>query len=181
MNENENILELEKEKLDGLLNINYLDETIASFSETSGGFVSLDIGEKAYKRVNFYRIFPFSAPNQYISVRETNDKATEIGIIRDLNDFSKETSEMIEKQLRIRYFLPKILRIYSIKEEYGYSYWNVLTDKGACKFTMSMGSGNASKIDSKRVIIKDIDENRYEIEDIYRLTNKELKKLDLYI
>ncbi len=181
MDNNDNILELEKEKLNSLLSLNYLNEENARFSETQGGFVSLKLGEKEYERVNFYRTFPFSQPNEYISVREPNDKAHEIGIIKSLSDFSKDIADIIEKQLNIRYFMPKINKILSIKEEYGYSYWSVLTDKGPCKFTMSMGSGSVSKIDSYRVIVKDIDENRYEIENLNSLSKKEIKKIDLYI
>lgn len=181
MENKDNILDLEKEKLNLLLNMNYLTEKNARFSETDGGFVSLKTEEKEYPRVNFFRTFPFSQPDEYISVREPNDKAHEIGIIKTLSEFSAETVAIIERQLNIRYFMPKILKILSIKEEYGYSYWSVITDKGPCKFTMSTGSGNISKIDLNRVIIKDIDENRYEIENLSSLSKKEIKKIDLYI
>ena len=68
-----------------------------------------------------------------------------------------------------------------LKEEYGYTYWSVLTDKGKVKFTSASGSAGAVIQDGNRVIIKDSDENRFEIEDITALSSKEMKKLDLYL
>ena len=56
----------------------------------------------------------------------------------------------------------------------------MVTDKGACRFTAS--SHNAvAKLSETRLIIQDIHGNRYEIEDVYKLTPKEIKKIDLYI
>jgi len=77
--------------------------------------------------------------------------------------------------------MPKITKIISIKEEYGHAYWNVLTDKGKCSFATAAGSAGAVTKKDNRVIIKDSDENRFEIEDITKLTTKEFKKLDLYL
>ena len=79
------------------------------------------------------------------------------------------------------FFMPKILRIYSIKDQYGHTHWSVLTDKGKCKFSSHSGSSNAVFQMGNRVLIKDSIENRYEIEDITKLTPKEMKKLDLYL
>ena len=77
--------------------------------------------------------------------------------------------------------MPKITKIISIKEEYGHAYWNVLTDKGKCSFATSAGASGAVTQNEDRVIIKDTDENRFEIEDVTKLTAKELKKLDLFL
>lgn len=175
------ILEQEKEKVDRLLSMNYILPDNSEFLPTPGGFVSLKFEGKFYDRVNFHLMFPFSAPDKYISVREPDDKASEIGIIEELSAFGQETAGIISKQLELRYFMPKILKILSIKEEYGFAYWSVVTDKGPCKFTMSTGLRSTAKVGKNRLIVKDIDENRYEIEDMSRLSKKEIKKLDLYV
>ncbi len=175
------ILEIEKENVAELLKINYLTPENAEFQHTKGGFVSLKTNDRFYKRVNFHRTFPFTDKDSFISVREPDDKAREIGIIENLQAFDAETVKILNEQMNLRYFTPKILKIFSIKEEYGYAYWSVLTDKGPCKFTMSTGSGSTAKVTDRHVLIKDIDENRYEIMDLDDLTTKELKKIDLYI
>ena len=95
--------------------------------------------------------------------------------------FNKSTFDLIAKQLEMRYFTPKITKIISIKEEYGHAYWNVVTDKGNCNFATASGSSGAVSKNGSRVTIKDSDGNRFEIEDITKLTTKEFKKIDLYL
>lgn len=150
----------------------------AVFTKTPGGFVSLSFAEKEYPRVAFHRTFPFSDPGIFISVREPEGK--EIGIIRSMKDLPRETRALLEEQMNYRYFSPVILKIIDIKEEYGYSYWHVQTDRGASRFTVPMG-GNVLRAGDHRLFITDIDGNRFEIPDYTRFSVKEQKKLDLYM
>ena len=94
---------------------------------------------------------------------------------------SEETRKILEKQLNLRYFTPIIEKIYSIKDEYGYAYFHVLTDKGECKFSINMGSNAVTKLSDTRLIIQDVDENRFEIRDVEKLTQKEKRMLDLFL
>ena len=177
----DDILKIEEEKLNELLTVNYLTKSNCVFRKTDGCFAALTYKEKDYGHVNIIRTFPFSSPNEFLSVRNIDGKNEEIGIIENLNDFDKETKELINAQLEIRYFMPEIIKILSIKEEYGHTYWSVLTNKGKCKFTSSSGSSGSVIQLENRVIIKDSSENRYEIKDISKLSPKELKKLELYL
>lgn len=181
MTKEKDILELENEKVERLLSINALTPDNADFSKTEGGFVALRHNSKDYPHVNIIRTFPFTAENEFLSVREVDGKQEEIGMIENMLDFDSKTVELINSQLEIRYFMPQILKIYSIKEEYGHTYWSVLTDKGKCKFTSSSGSAGAVIQTENRVIIKDSNENRFEIKNIEELSPKELKKIDLYL
>lgn len=178
----ENILKQQDEQNERQLSLNYLTPETAEFSETPGGFAALKVGGEEYKNVNILRTFPFTAEDRYLSVRKPDGKQEEIGIIEDLSVFDDATKELIGRQLKLRYFIPKINRIYSIKEENGHTYWSVGTDKGKCRFISSSGSAGAvQNVSEKRIIIKDLNENRYEITDITALTTKEMKKLDLYL
>ena len=126
-------------------------------------------------------MFSYSDPDRYISVREPDRDGREISLIEDLNKMSKKTKEMILEQLELRYFAPVIIKIRSIRDEYGYSYWDVITDKGTCRFTVRMGGSNVYSIGKNRYLVNDIDGNRFEIPDLYKLTAREIKLLDLYI
>lgn len=179
--EEKDILTAENEKVEKQLRINLLTTENCEFYETPGGFAALKTSDEDYGHVNIICTFPFSAPKEYLSVRELENKQDEIGIIRSLSDFDDVTKALIEKQLKLRYFMPEILKIYSIKEEYGYTYWSVLTDKGKVRFTSASGSSGTVIQEGNRVIIKDSDENRFEIKDIAALSTKEMKKLDLYL
>ena len=127
------------------------------------------------------RLFPFTDADKYISIREGDERAKEIGIIEDLSAMSEETQKILKEQLAINYFTPVIKKIYSIKDEYGYAYFHVLTDKGECKFAINMASNAVTKLSDDRLIISDLDENRFEIRDVNELTMKERKRLDMFL
>lgn len=175
------ILEQEKKAVAEIIAIKPITRDNAIFQRTEGGFVSLDYGERHYPRVAVHRCFPFSDPSRYISIREPDNDGREIGLILDLKDLSEETQSILEEQMALRYFTPHILQIRDIKEEYGYSYWEVVTDKGVCRFTVRMGAGSVYPIGPNRYLVNDLDGNRFEIPDLYRLTPREIKKLDLFI
>lgn len=161
--------------------LRFLKPEEAVFTKTPGGFVSLKAFGEEYARIGLYRAFPFTDPNRYISVREANMKAREIGIIENLDDFGSETAAMLTEQLDIRYFTPEILKINDIKDRYGFAYFNVVTDKGTCKFTIRNGGGSVVHLSETRLLISDLDGNRFEITDTAKLSPAELKKLDLFM
>ncbi|MBQ1186822.1 MAG: DUF1854 domain-containing protein [Clostridia bacterium] len=175
------ILQEEIKEVEKLLTVNKLTKENATFSETKGGFITLLLDGEQKGQVNVICTFPFTAPNEFLSVRTADDKEEELGIIENLNDFDEQTVLIIKKQLEIRYFMPEILKVFSVKEEYGHTYWSVLTNKGKHKFTSPSGSSGSVIRNGNRVIIKDSDQNRYEIKDLSKLTPKEMKKLDLYL
>ena len=151
------------------------------FERTEGGFVSLDYNGVHYDRIKVVRLFPFSDANKYISIRDHGNGDKEIGIIEDLEAMPSEVQEILNEQLNLSYFTPVIEKIYIIKDEYGYAYFHVKTDKGECKFSMNMGSNAVTKLSDTRLIISDVDENRFEIKDTDALTQKEKRMLDLFL
>lgn len=174
------LAQMEKET-EEMLRVRYLDDGNAVFQRTGTGFLSLKIGEEFYPRVTVVRMFPFSDKNEFISVRTAEERSKEIGIVEKLSGISRETAQMLEEQLTLRYFTPVIEKIIKIKDEYGFAYWNVVTDHGACRFTIRMGGNSVIHLSDERILIVDIDENRFEIPDINKLTPAERKKLDLFL
>lgn len=154
---------------------------LSGFARTGGGFISLKYGEKEYSRVGVYLTFPLTEPDEFISIREADEKAKEIGLIGKLSDLDKDQQEMIREQIRLRYFMPVIEKVLDVKDEYGYAYWNVTTGFGACRFTTRMSGDAVIFLGDSRLMVTDIDGNRYEIPDFYKLSVQERKKLDLFI
>ncbi len=172
---------MEEQSVD-LLQLRFINKENATFQRTEGGFVSLEYEGKRYDRVGVYRTFPFTDPDHYISIREADEKAREIGVILDVwADLSKEEAQMLKEQMDLRYFTPVIQKIIDIKEEYGYAYFHIITEFGECKFTIQMSGGSVVSLSEERILITDLDGNRYEIPDISKLSAAELKKLDLFI
>ena len=122
-------LEQMEAETEAMLALNYLDRSNSTFHRTEGGFVSLDTQEKHYNRVQVFRTFPFTGKNMYISIREPDEKAKEIGVIHNLDkDVDEETRKMLTEQMELRYFTPIITKVKNVKEEYGFAYFDVVTD-----------------------------------------------------
>ncbi len=170
-----------KKESEELLEMRFLTKDNAAFHRTDGGFVALEFGDRKYDRVGIYLTFPLTEPEEYISVREADEKAKEIGIIEKLSQLEKDQQDMIREQIRLRYFMPVITKVLDIRDEYGYAYWNVTTNFGACRFTTRMSGDAVLLLGDARMMVTDIDGNRYEIPDFYRLSVTERKKLDLFI
>ena len=170
-----------KKESEDLLQMRFLTGENARFARTEGGFVSLKTPDKKYDRVGIYLTFPLTNPEEFISIREADEKAKEIGMIEKLSQLEKDQQEMIREQVRLRYFMPVITKVLDVKDEYGYAYWHVMTNFGVCRFTTQMSGDAVISLSESRLLVTDIDHNRYEIPDFYKLSVGERKKLDLFI
>ncbi len=179
MREKNSVLEQVGQLADEALATRFLTPQNAVFTKTKGGFVSLTYEGVAYERVQFFCTFPFTAPKEYLSVRREDENNREIGIIANVKEFDDTTCQMIEEQLNLRYFMPRIQKIFEIKEQYGYSYWHVATDKGECRFTVDQNG--VAKLSDTRLIVSDVDGNRFDLPDVTSLSAKELRMVDLYM
>lgn len=161
-----------------------LDKSNARFS-MKNGFLSMtkteeNGEEKVYDRVFLHRDFPFELLWEYISVLDVDQ--IEIGIIFNISDFDGEEKELLVKELERKYYEPRIKTIVSLKERYGFSYWNVICDDDrSVKFTMQDTFRNIIRVGEDRAILLDVDGNRFVIESIMGLDRKSHKKIELYM
>jgi len=163
--------------------IKKLDAQNARFS-TKNGFIFLTLkeGEETliFDRIFLHRAFPFELLWEYISVLDKD--SNEIGIIYKLTDFDQETAELLKTELLRKYYEPKIKSVVSLKERYGFSYWNVITtDDRNVNFTMQDTFRNIIRVGSDRAVLLDVDGNRFVIESISKLDRKSYKKIELYL
>ena len=150
----------------------------AAFSLKNGLlFVSVD--GKEPRCVHLCRQFPFDMLWEFISVLD--DERTEIGIIRDLSLFEGESHDLLQSELSRRYYAPVIKRIHSVKERYGFSYWRVTTEEGNVSFTLHDTFRSIIRAGEHRLIIIDVNGNRFEIPDVEALDRKSYKKIELYL
>ena len=150
------------------------------FAATEGGFLALTVtgGERSehYPRINAYRTFPLSAADRYLSLRDAG--GNEIGILESLADLRRDQAALLRAELERRYFTPVIQRVRSLKEEFGYSYWLVDTDAGQRRFTVQSGKNNVTVVSANRLLIVDVDGNRFFVDDYRRLDRNVLKTLE---
>ncbi len=162
----------------------------AWFSASVGGLISLKIknaeGEtEEFERVVIRRSFPVTAPNEFLSVREPDTRkkgrGSEIGMIRDLSIFDKDTIAIINAELDLRYFTPEIKKITAAKEKFGYCYWEADTSAGHVAFVLNNPFGNIRKLEDGRILIADMDGNCFLIPDPEALDRQSYKVIEIYI
>ena len=105
----------------------------------------------------------------------------EIGIVSDIEVFEKKQKQYLLNELNRKYFTPVIEIIYSLKDKYGFSYWEVKTDAGKLKFTVNDAFRNIIKITDDRIIINDVNGNRYEVKSLENFDKASYRKIELYL
>jgi ATP-binding cassette, subfamily B, bacterial len=134
------------------------------------------LNERIYGGVHAALVFPVTNAQHYISlihIGPDGKNELEIGIIRDLSEFPPEAAALIREALTRRYFVHKITRIDDIRWEYGMIALKVDTDKGPAAFHMYWQGDRAVDYGANGKVLIDVDENRYLVEDISRLSPRE--------
>lgn len=146
---------------------------------TKNGFL-MYAAESGDVRVTLHRAFPFDAPDDYISVKDTEE--TELGIIKHLAELDADSRAAVEGELSVKYYAPRIVKIKSLKEVHGFSYWQTECENGTENFTVKDTYRSIMKLEGgKRLIISDIDGVRREVRDVSTFDAASLKKLELYL
>lgn len=162
----------------------------AWFTRSGGDLISLKIindkGEnEEFERVVVLRSFPVTNPDEFLSVREPDSKkqgrGKEIGMIRRITDFDSDTQVLLTEELDRRYFTPQIQKIMSVKDKFGYLYWEVITTAGHVTFVLNNPFSNIRILEDGRILINDIDGNVFEIHDPAKLDAASLKKIEIYL
>jgi hypothetical protein len=114
---------------------------------------------------------------------ETDDEhGVELGIIENVDDLNEQDREAVNRELRLHYFVPVISRIEKIKEEFGFLYWSVDTDRGHKDFIMRDSIiGQVRKVSEGRWLVIDINQTRYEIHNFQNLDSRSQDFLRKYL
>jgi len=159
--------------------IRYLSPGDVVFTRTEGHMLNVKVGADEYKGVYIHCSFPQTNKRIYLSIRTVDNE--EIGMIRSMDEFPEEMQRLLEEQVQLRYFAPEITKVLSVKEEFGYSYWEAETSSGLCRFTVREGGGNVKLMNANRLLIVDVDGNRFIIPYLDRLSDKEYKMVEVCI
>ena len=156
---------------------------VPMYTKKKNKFLSLitteDGEEKCYDRVFLHRAFPHELLWEYIAVIGEDNK--EVGLIYNIEDFDKDTVDLLKTEIIRKYYSPAISEIHSVKERYGFSYWKVTTEEGEISFTLHDTFRSIIHAEEKRLVILDVDGNRFEIPNVDALDRKSYKKIELYL
>src|ERR1044071_6008245 len=84
--------------------------------------LSLD-GEPPIPGISVARAFPISDPDHYIGFLDSEGK--DIGVVKEPDLLDPESRMVLDEELELRYFVPTIEAVISVKEEFGSVYWTV--------------------------------------------------------
>ena len=131
-----------------------------------------------HQQIKIIRSFPLSDPNQFICLLDKEEN--EIGVIENIKDLKKSGRKIVVDQLEKAYYMPRIVRINSIDGRFGVTQWQVDTNFGPNQ--INLGSRmDVAPMGGGRVLIKDVDGNRYEIVNYNELDPKSHALLELYL
>lgn len=162
---------------DGAPDLILLDPETLRLFRTGGSAVRMTVegvpgrADRSYVRVQIARAFPFSMPSSYFGIRDAADK--DVGLLVTLDGLAPESRRIVDEELERRYFLPRILRVLSVKEEPGLVAWDVETDKGRRQFYIQNLRESVHTLGPPtRLLLTDKDCNRFEIADVSTMDAK---------
>ena len=155
----------------------YIEGPEVRLTENDKIFVDAEFysGEKFYE-LELHRMFPITGLTKYIALMDS--EGNEIAVIRDINDLMPESREVVENCLREYYMIPRITKFIKMSERFKIWMWTAETDKGVCTFEIRNHLTAIKPLYDGRVLIKDANDNRYEIPDV-NLLDKHSQKLIL--
>ncbi len=127
-----------------------------------------------HTKVEPVRSFPISETVRYITLLDS--EGNEIGIVEDVRKLTPQSRDVLMEELQKRYFMPKITKINSLDGQFGVTQWDVETTQGDVEFGMRTRYDIVT-LENGRVLIKDADGNRYEIENYNKLDPKSIALL----
>ena len=135
------------------------------------GELNLSVGDgRSYRGVTLVRAFPLSDPDHYWGLLDSDGK--EIGVIADPSALDSDSRAVARDALEKRYFIPVVQRVVHTKEDYGSIVWTVETDRGERTFTVRNMKDSIVELGGSRLLLVDVDGNRFEFPDIRRLDAK---------
>ena len=126
--------------------------------------------DRSWIKVSVARAFPLSDPDHYLGFLDGDGK--DIGLLHEPGLLDPESRQIVDEELEKRYFVPVVERVLTIKEEFGTIYWTVETDRGQKEIIVRNLRDNLQELSASRVIITDVDGNRFEFADVSKLDSK---------
>ena len=123
-------------------------------------------GEEDIDDVRIRRSFPWSGPNDHVSIRTSEGK--ELLLIERLDALESNLRNRITNWLDRHSFVPRITRINEVDVRFGFQQWDVETDRGPARFRVQEREDIRFLADG-RFAVKDADGNIYELKSLDHL------------
>ena len=133
-------------------------------------------GELSILAGRIRKVFPLSDADAYFSIQDGAGK--EVGVLRSLDELDEGSKDLLENELKRRYFTPTIQEIESLKQDGGMWLFKVRTQRGPAQFYVRNWRDSSHEISHMRFQIVSVDGQRFEIRDYAALDEKSQALLD---
>lgn len=107
--------------------------------------------------------FPLSQRHHMVAVLDV--EGNEIALIDDVSHFDNESRRVVKDELDRSYFMPRIEDITHAEERLGVLTIETKTNRGERTVQIRNARRSIRKLPNRRVVILDVDGNRYEVKD----------------
>lgn len=154
----------------------YIDGPEVRFTRNDGIFLDTEFfGGEKYEALEPHRMFPISGKDRYIALLDAD--GNDVAIIRKMETLPEKERETVQAALDEYYLMPRIQRFVKMSDKFGIWMWTVDTDHGRFTFEIRNHLTAVKPLYDGRVLIKDVDDNRYEIPDVAKLDKKSQKMI----
>ena len=141
----------------------YVDKDNGRIERTDMYLVKLTLNDgTVFEELEPRRLFPHTNTQQYITL--LNEKEKEVALIKELKDLDSDSRKALEACFTEYYMIPKISRVLHVDDKFGALKMTVMTDRGEISFRIRNRHSDIKMLHRNgRVLIRDSDDNRYEI------------------
>ena len=158
----------------------YIDHDMARFFRKDITLVDLELYDgRRFENLEPRRLFPLTGLEKYVTLLDQEGK--EVAVIRNLKTLPENERKVIEDCLAEYYLIPRISRILSCQEKYGVLTVMAQTDRGEVRIEIRNILHGLKLLYGSRVLLRDNNDNRYEIPDLNRLDRKSRAMLDAFL
>ena len=158
----------------------YVEHDMAHFTRKDITHVDMELYDgRKFSNLEPRRLFPFSGLEKYITLLD--EEGIERAIIRDIRTLPASERSTIESCLREYYLIPKVTKINDCKEKFGVLSIDVETDRGHAIIEIRNILHGLKLLYGTRVLLRDSNDNRYEIPDLAHLDKHSRQLIDSFL
>ena len=158
----------------------YIEYDMARFTRKDITLVDVELYDgRKFENLEPRRLFPTSGLEKYITLLDS--AGVEQAVIRDLKTLPPEQRKIIDACLDEYYLVPKISKILDCQERFDGLTLFTETDRGPASINIRVLLHGFKLMQGYRVLLRDVNDNRYEIPDINKLDKHSRQILGRYI
>lgn len=179
------------------LDLIVLDPAACRLDGDGSGRLWGEVHGRHYDELLVHLTFPLTDPAEWISLVAVEDPdadgrrsdggqsdRVELGVLETLGALDEASRAAVRGALRLRYFLPRVVRIVSVRDEdpgqSGAVVWQLQTDRGPVRLRMVSLFDGIQQLEGGRLILSDRDGNRCDIPNLADLDAGSRRLLERY-